>query len=502
MASDRYTGANSVIEALTRAPMGTGRAQLPYRPHDYQKEAIKFMLQHNCAGLFLDPGLGKTSITLKAFQLLKQRGLVKRMLVIAPLRPALSVWPGESQKWDDFRSLKVAVLHGPNRLSMLLNPEIDVHIINPEGLDWLFVNQPPDTRPGRGQDRSSAASKLSEWWDMLVVDESTRFKHTNTKRFKILRPQLEKFRRRYILTGSPAPNGLLDLFGQVYILDQGASLGRYITHYRMNYFDKSGFGGYTYTPKSDAEERIQKRIAPLIMRLSAEDYLTLPPLVENTIKIDLPDEAKRVYKQMEELLIAQVVRGMVTAPNASAATIKCRQIANGGIFHDGEDATGKRLWSRVHDAKTETVAEIVEELQGQPALVAYEFQHDLDRLREAFPEAPYLGGGVSANRQREIEEAWNTGALPILLAQPQSVAHGLNLQGVGAAVIWHSLTWDLELYEQFIRRVWRQGQEKRVVVHHVVASGTVDEAVMDAIYRKDRTQRGLMDALKSYIKRA
>jgi SNF2 family DNA or RNA helicase len=449
-----------------------------YVPHAYQKKAIKFMIERACAGLFLDPGLGKTSITYAAFKLLKKLGMVDRMLVIAPLRPALSVWPGEAGKWEDFADLKVNVLHGSEK-DALLHSDSDVDVINPEGLPWLF------------------SQRWKVWpWQMLVVDESTRFKHTQTRRFKELKPWLMKFRRRYILTGTPAPNGLLDLFGQIYILDEGNALGRFITHYRNQFFDSTGFGGYTWKPKPDSEKKIYKRLRPLVLRMEATDYLKLPPLIFNTIDVELPEDARRAYTSMENLLIAAVEDETVTAANMAAASTKCRQIANGGIYKDGNAG-----WINIHDAKTEAVTDLIEELSGKPALIAYEYRHDLDRLRKALgKDTPHLGGGVTAKRQREIETAWNAGELPVLLAQPQSVAHGLNLQGVGAAVIWHSLTWDLEAYDQFIRRIWRQGQKERVVVHHLLAKDTVDEAIRGALGRKDRTQKALLNALKSYAR--
>lgn len=457
---------------------------MKYEPHAYQKRAIKFMVERACAGLFLDPGLGKTSVTFAAFKLLKKIGAVDKALVIAPKRVMYSVWPKEVEKWDDFSDIKVNILHGDDKK---LQKGSDIDVINPEGLPWLF------------------RQKYKEWpWQMLVIDESTRFKHTNTQRFKELKPHLDKFARRYILTGSPAPNGLLDLFGQVFILDMGYSLGRFITHYRMSYFDSTGYGGYTFKPKPEAEEHIYKKLAKLVLRMDAKDYLDLPPLVYNTVKVTLPEEAKKIYDAMEELLLAAVEDEVVTAANVAAAAIKCRQIANGGIYKERQpgqwDKSGA-AWSNIHDEKTEAVGALVEELNGKPALIAYEFRHDLDRLKRYFGyETPHLGGGVTPKEQAEIERAWNAGELPILLAQPQSVAHGLNLQGVGAAVIWHSLTWDLENYEQLIRRVWRQGQKSRVVVHHIIAQDTVDSAILGALRSKDRTQRALLGALKAYAK--
>jgi SNF2 family DNA or RNA helicase len=452
---------------------------MKWTPHKYQLDAVKFMVQRACAGLFLDPGLGKTSISFAAFKILKAKGLVTRALVIAPLRPAHRVWPVEATLWDEFKGIRVGLLHGKDKAKVLADKKVDVHVINPEGLPWL---------------EEQLGTALP--WEMLIVDESTRFKHANTVRFKMLRKLIGRFRRRYILTGSPAPNGLLDLFGQVYILDGGHALGSYITHYRMNYFTQTGYGGYVWVPQKGAAERIYEKLKPLVLRMSSEDYLQLPPLIMNTVEVDLPPRARHVYDEMEKLLITNIEDNVLTAANVAVSTGKCRQIANGGIYHEG----GKK-WSDIHEAKVEAVEEIIESLQGTPALVAYEYVHDLERLRDRLGrDTPFIGGGLPPSQFAKIEAAWNRGDLPVLLAQPQSVAHGLNLQGTHAAVIWHSLTWNLEDYEQFIRRVWRQGQTQRVVVHHVVAVNTVDEAVMQAIKSKDRTQRTLLNALKEYAK--
>lgn len=461
---------------------------MKFNPHDYQKKAIAFIIQQACAGLFLDPGLGKTSIMLAAFHLLKKQRMVRKMLVVAPLRPAYLTWPAEVRKWDEFRDLKVGILHGPTKSTVLNDPKYDIHVINPEGLKWLFrtVDDP------------------SEYWDILCVDESTKFKHTDTERFRVLKPALEKFGRRYILTGSPAPNGLLDLFGQVYILDLGGSLGRFITHYKAQYFEC--FDGFAYTPRFGSETRIYEKLKPLVLRMSQADYLELPPLIgacgygEPLVReVELPDDARKIYDDMESLLISDLQEDKVVAANAASASGKCRQIANGGLYGSAlrKDMNNERGQYDLHEAKTDAVEEIIEELQGVPALVAYEYEHDRDRLLRRFgKDTPWIGGGVGAGRFRDIEMAWNRGEIPVLLAQPQSVAHGLNLQGTKGAVIWHSITWDLEVYEQLIRRVWRQGQKERVFVHHVVAKGTIDEMIIKMLKKKDGVQRSLLNALK------
>jgi SNF2 family DNA or RNA helicase len=446
------------------------------------KQAIRFIIKNACAGLFLDPGLGKTSIMYAAFKLLRAAYKIPiKMLVIAPLNPARSTWPNEQQKWSNFADIKVVVLHGPAKAA-LLQSDADVYVINPEGLGWLFESM-------KGADW---------WWDILCVDESTRFKHTDTTRFKTLKPRLEKFGRRYILTGSPAPNGLLDLFGQVFILDLGHALGRFITKYRSTYFDPTGFGGYTWVPREDTPQKIYAKLKPLVLRMSAKDLLELPELIFNRVEVELPPTARKQYDAMEELLLMELEEGVITAANAAVASGKCRQIANGGIYVDKE---GVREAVHLHEAKIDAVAELVESMQGTPTLVAYEFDHDRARLQKRFPGVPYLGGGVTSKEFKRVEAAWNAGDIPVLLAQPQSVAHGLNLQGTHASIISHSLTWNLEDDEQLIRRIWRQGQKERVVVHRVVAKDTIDEAILQMLRRKDKTQTALLDALKTHLRR-
>lgn len=454
---------------------------LDWKPHAYQRKAIKFVLQNSCAGLFLDPGLGKTGISLAAVKILLREKMIGCGLVIAPLRVCYSVWPKEAKKWKDFNDLKIQILHGKDK-EKNLDKDADLYLINPEGLPWL-LKHPKFKKKFSGQ--------------ALIMDESSKFKDTSTKRFKLLRPVLEKFSRRYILTGSPAPNGLLDLFGQIYILDLGHALGRYITHFRSKYFYPTGFGGYEWKLQQGADKLIQEQIRPLTLRLDADDYLELPELIVNPIYVDLPDEAWAQYKEMEDELIVAIERGDIVAASAAVASGKCSQIANGGIY----DADGKAHF--IHDAKSEAVRDLVAELNGSPALMAYEYGHDLERLRTVFgKDVPYIGGGVTPKKSSAIEEAWNRGELPLLLGQPASIAHGLNLQNAGNHVIWHSLTWNFEHYDQFIRRVRRQGNKhNKVFVHHIIARNTVDELKLMALNRKFRTQKDLFDALNNFLKR-
>jgi SNF2 family DNA or RNA helicase len=462
------------------------RKPVPWEPHPYQKLAIKFLLEHGAAALFLDPGLGKTSITLAAIKILKGQKLLDRALVIAPLRVCYSVWPREVKKWENFNGLKIAVLHGPEKES-LLDEEADIYVINPEGLAWLTLE--------------NRLKKLRV--DTLVVDESSKFKHTSTKRFKMLKPYLPKFRRRWILTGTPAPNGLMDLFGQIYILDLGKCLGGFITAFRNNFFDATGFGGYTWVPRPGSAERIQELLKPLALRLAARDYLELPELVttpQTDIVVQLPDNVRTIYTQMHEDMIARLSEmEVVTAVSAAAASMKCRQISNGGIYKrlDYKPAIHSDGWEDLHDAKTDALEDLYDELQGQPLLVAYEFEMDMERIRKRFPGATF-SADYPPKKFTEIEQQWNNGEIPMLVCQPQSVGHGLNLQeGQAMHIVFYSQIWDLEVYQQFIERVLRQGNhQKRVFVYHIICENTVDRIVLRALARKDTIQTALLDSLK------
>jgi SNF2 family DNA or RNA helicase len=453
------------------------------------KRAVKWLVEHAAAGLFLDPGLGKTSITLAAITMLKEAGVLDRVLVVAPLRVCYLVWPAEMEKWNDFSHLRCAVLHGKDKTeAMLRRRDVDVFLINPEGLEWLLTK--------------------SRWKalgvDTLVLDESSKFKNSKTQRFKKLKPYLTRFRRRWILTGTPASNGLLDLFGQVYVMDTGRALGRFITHYRNKFFDRTGFGGFSWRVREGAEEEIYAALRPYVLRLSAEEYLTLPALTTINIKVQLPEKARRVYDEMEADLFS-IVSGDRTlrAPNVASSVNKCRQIANGFAYWTDDtdpDDTRKRKMESVdiHDAKIEAVRELVDERNGKPTIVVYEFAEDLRRLRKEFgKDVPTLSGNM--RQVAEVERAWNAGELPLLFLQPQSAGHGLNLQKAGDTMIWLSPIWDFELYDQTIKRIHRQGTKHQAIfVYHVVATDTVDEAVVVALKRKRNVQNRLFDALSTY----
>lgn len=457
------------------------------------RKAVKWLLEHAAAALLLDPGLGKTAITLAAITILREEGVLDRALVIAPLRVCHQVWPKEAAKWDDFHGLRVHVLHGKGRTEEALKRrDVDVFVINPEGLDWLlelgckrFAMLDPDT---------------------LVVDESHKFKNARGIRYKALEKYLPKFRRRWILTGSPAPNGLLDLFGQVYIMDLGRSLGAYITHFRNNYFDATGYGGFQWKIRPGAAERIYAKLRDYALRLDADDVMELPPVIPVKLVVELPPKARRAYDEMETQLFALLDEGTkVTATNAAVASGKCRQIAGGALFKNEEGVKVRRAvkadtYVEIHDAKIEALKEFLAERNGKPTIVLYQFRHELHRLLKALgKDTPYIGGGVSAKRSAEIEDLWNAGELPVLLGQPESISHGLNLQESGDALCWFSLTWDWAVFDQMIRRLRRQGQKAKHITNAVIiAEDTIDEVMYAVLQGKRSVERRLLDALNDY----
>ena len=451
-----------------------------WEPHEYQKKAVKFLVSNGSGQLWLDPGLGKTSITLEAFKILKQAGAVKKALIVAPLRPAYAVWPEEIKKWDNFASISITVIHGPNK-DKSIEDMSDIHVINFEGLQWLakVLNGKPFP------------------YDMLVVDEISYLKNTRTERFKSLAVFLDRFKRRFGLTGSPAPNSLLDVFGPQLVIDRGATFGRFITHFRTNYFYQTGFGGYTWALKENSADTIYSLLADKVLRMKAEDYLDMPELLLNRVYVDLPKAARAVYKELEDKLLIEFESNQVTATNAAVAVGKCQQIANGAVYIDGNE----REIKEIHEEKLNAVEELVEGLNGKPCIIGYHFRHDLQRLKKLFPHAPHIGSGSTGKEMQAVIDKWNNGEYPVLLAHPQSAGHGLNLQGAGHAVIWFSNTWSLEIYEQFIRRLWRQGQRNNIVVHQIIAKDTIDEAIVAAISSKDKTQQALMDAVRDYTKK-
>jgi len=455
-------------------------------PHHYQERGIKLMLMQSAAGLLFDPGLGKTSVTLASFKILHSVSKhVKWMLVIAPLRPAYEVWPAEIDKWENFKDLTYFILHGRQKDDYKKH-EPDVYIINPEGLKWLMDGPNPPIK-----------HIMKRGPGMLVVDESTKFKDSSTQRFKLLKKWVDKFARRYILTGTFKPNTMGDLFGQAYIMDGGRTLGRYITHFRNKYFYLPNplYEPYKYELQEGAFEEITDRISPLVFQLSAEGNLEMPGILSRRINVVLPAQVMKVYSEIENEFFSMVGEGeaLLVAGNKAVAGGKCRQIANGAVYdHDGNVI-------RMHKEKLNALEDLVDELQGSPLLVLYEFKHDLDSILERFPDTPYIGSGINPKKVSQHIKDFNAGKIKMLAGHPASMGHGLNMQGACHHVCWYGITWNFEYYDQAIRRVYRQGQKNTVVVHHIIAKGTLDEHVIKVLEDKEASQKELYAALKAPV---
>lgn len=464
-----------------------------WKPHAYQKKALKFLLEHAAGIALLDPGLGKTSISLAAYDVVREDEKRAMALVIAPLRVCYQVWPAEAAQWKDFQHLRLGILHGKDKDKILENwDEYDMLVINPEGLDWLIGKH--DMRVLR---RIFGGG-------VLIIDELTRFKNSQGKRFKLLKRILNLFARRWGLTGTPAPNGLLDLFGQCYVIDEGNALGRYVTHYKRDFFRPLDPNGWKWALQPGAEKRIYERLEPLAIRMAATDHLDLPERVDLKHFIELPSKVRKLYDELEDDLVSKYEKGLVVAGNAAAASTKCRQICNGALYVDDDIASlvgGKRRRVlTLHELKLDVVEELLEDLQGHQMLLGYEFNHDLEALIRRFGKngkMPYIGAGINAKQAAEYEREWNAGNIQLLPCHPASAGHGLNLQKSHAHNVgWYGVPWNYEFYDQFIRRVLRQGNNsKRVMNHHIVARDTVDIIALYDKTRKARGQDALFDAL-------
>ncbi len=482
-----------------------------WKPHNYQKRAMKFLLEHGAGALFLDPGLGKTSITLGAIKVAKKRGVINRALVLAPVRVIHNAWPSEVEKWADFNKLRMQILHGPKR-DQALATDADIYVTNYDSLAWLLqakLTKKVSAKTGKETTHVDVDYRRFKQlgFDTLVIDELSKLKNYNSIRFKLLKAVNKSFQRRWGLTGSPAANGMMGLFGEMLILDEGRTFGPYITHYQREYFMKHP-SGFSWVLQPGADERIFERLAPMALRMAAEDYIEMPQLVFNVIKVVMPPAARLIYDQMERDMLAKLESGLVTAANSGVAAGKCRQIASGGVFKTPELnglvklPRSLREWVNLHDEKTDAIDDLLEELEGQPLIVAYEFEHDLDRLRTRFPDAPVIGRGSRPKDTQHIINNFKDKLTPLLLVQPQSAAHGLDgLQEVGGHICFYTLPYDFENYDQLIRRLYRQGGQERVMVHQLIADDTIDEDVLALLEKKDKGQRALFEALKRLSRR-
>lgn len=446
---------------------------MKFIPHEYQKYAIRKLMELPEAGLFLDMGLGKTVTTLTAVkELMYSEFAVSKVLVIAPKRVAEDTWTTECDKWDHLKDLRISqVLGSQAKRIKALKEDADIYVINRENVTWLV-----DLYKKR-------------WpFDMVVVDELSSFKSSQARRFRSLR-QVRPLVKRFVgLTGTPAPNGLLDLWPQMYLIDRGERLGKTVGGYRQRYFHPgktNGYIVYSYEPKKGALEAIEKKISDICVSMKAEDYLTMPDLVVNDIPVKLDPKELELYRKLEDEQLMEIDGEEVSALTAVSIYNKLLQIANGGLYTDSGSV------AEVHQQKVNALADILDASQGQPVLVFYSFKHDLARLQKAFPEGRTL-------KDREDIHAWNDGKIPLLFAQPASMGHGLNLQAGGHIIVWFGLTWSLELYEQANARLYRQGQQHGVVINRLVAQDTIDEQVVKRLEKKEQTQDSLMESLKAW----
>lgn len=454
-----------------------------FEPHAYQQHCINKIIEVKKLGLFLDMGLGKTVTTLTAIKELKyDRFQVRKVLVIAPKKVAEGTWTREAAKWDHTRMLRVSpVLGSQSRRVKALNTPADIYITNRENVVWL-VDYYRNAWP----------------FDMVVVDESSSFKSHSAKRFKALASVGGHIDRMVELTGTPSPNGLDDLWAQVFLLDGGERLGKRYTHFRERYFqpDKRGADGmvYSYEAKPGSEEGILEKISDICISMKAGDYLQLPDVTYHEIPVELDAKAAKAYHDMEREMVLQLPGDGedISVTSAAALSNKLLQLANGAIYD------GDRQVHAVHGCKVEAFMELVESLQGKPALVFYNYQHDRTRLLEALKKT---GLRVRELKTPQDEDDWNARRIDILLTHPASSAYGLNLQQGGNHVIWFGLTWNYELYTQANKRLHRQGQQEKVIIHHLVCTGTRDEDVMQALQRKDDVQNWVMESLKARIRR-
>lgn len=453
---------------------------MKYNPHDYQKYAVGYIESHPVAAVLLDMGLGKTSITLTALaSLLFDSFEVRRILVIAPLRVARNTWGAEIEKWDHLSGLRYAVAVGTeNERLAALRKQADIYLINRENVQWLI-----------------SESGIPFDFDMVVIDELSSFKNHQTKRFKALMKVRPKVKRIVGLTGTPSSNGLMDLWAEFRLLDMGERLGRFIGQYRTSYFRPDKQNGqvvFSYKPLPGAEKQIYGKISDITISMKSTDHLQMPELINSRYTVYLSEKEDSHYADLKKDLILQLPDGDITAANAASLSGKLSQMANGAIYTDAGEAVA------IHERKLDALEDIIEAANGKPVLVAYWFRHDLERITERLQilKIPYARLDTDGSIRK-----WNAGEIPVALIHPASAGHGLNLQSGGNTLVWFGLTWSLELYQQTVARLWRQGQaSETVVVQHIITKGTIDERIMKALSEKDTTQAALIDAVKADLK--
>lgn len=446
---------------------------MKYKPHSYQEYAIRYIETHPISALLIDMGLGKTSITLTAIRnLLFDSFEVCKVLVIAPLRVAKSTWTDEIKKWEHLSTLTYSLIVGnENERLSALNEKADIYIINRENVDWL-VNK----------------SGYKFDFDMVVIDELSSFKNHQSKRFKSLMKVRPLVKRIVGLTGTPSSNGLMDLFAEFKILDMGKRLGYFIGQYRNTYFKPDKMNGpivYSYKPLPNAENAIYEKISDITVSMKANEYLKMPELLTSNYVVELSNSEKKQYDKMKKSLVLEITDGEITASNAASLSNKLCQLSNGAIYDDEQNIV------EIHDRKLETLEDIIESMNGKPLLIAYWYRHDLERIKSRF--------SVREIKTSEDISDWNDGKIPVALIHPASAGHGLNLQNGGSTLVWFGLTWSLELYQQTNARLYRQGQKNAVVIQHIITKGTIDEQILKALQKKNKTQADLIDAVRANL---
>jgi SNF2 family DNA or RNA helicase len=447
---------------------------MTYQPHEYQRYATEFILDHPISAILLQMGLGKSVITLTAIhELCLNRFEVGKVLIIGPLRVARYTWPSEIEKWDHLSGLQYAVAVGTEEERIAaIRQNATITIINRENVQWLI-----DT------------CVLPFDFDMIVIDELSSFKSWQAKRFKALMKVRPRVKRIVGLTGTPSTNGLMDLWAEFKLLDMGKRLGRFITHYRDEFFlpdKRNAQQVFTYKPKPGAEDEIYRRISDITISMKSTDHLKMPELVENVVGVTLSSDERDKYDEMRKEMVVALKDIEIDAVNAASLSNKLCQMANGAIYDENHDV------HHIHDRKLDALEDLIEGANGKPVMVAYWFRHDLERIKKRF--------AVREIRTSADMADWNAGKIPVAVVHPASAGHGLNLQSGGNTLVWFGLTWSLELYQQTNARLWRQGQQSEtVVIHHIMAKDTIDENILNALRKKDKTQSALIDAVEAQL---
>lgn len=441
---------------------------MEYKAHDYQKYATQFLIEHKAAGLFLDMGCGKSVITLSAlWELAFDYFDIAKVLVIAPKRVAESTWKNEIEKWEHLKDITYSIVLGSKeQREKALNKKALIYIINRENVPWLIENHKWD-------------------FDTVVIDELSSFKSNKAQRFKALKKVRPRLKRIIGLTGTPAPNSLMDLWSEIYLLDMGQRLGRYIGGFRDRFFipDKRNREVvFSYKPREGAEDKIYELISDICVSMKALDHIKMPELITNNILAEMNSKQMKVYEKFKSDMVLSIEGKELDAVNAAALSNKLFQMANGAVYDD------EKAVVEIHDKKLDALEDLIEAANGKPVLVAYWYKHDKDRIMKRFQ-------AEEINTSADIDK-WNKGEMPVALIHPASAGHGLNLQQGGSTIVWFGLTWSLELYQQLNARLYRQGQKETVVIHHIITKYTIDENVIKALEKKDISQNSLIEAVK------